>query len=73
MISVVIAYFMNGEPILFMEIAGMVVCFIGIYIFADGKKNSENTSEQTNYFYGLVAVLISAFCTAFIAPMTRQL
>lgn len=45
-ISVVIAYFMNNEPILKMEIGGLLLAFTGIYIFATGKEQEEKGSEE---------------------------
>lgn len=73
MFSVVIAYFINGEPIIFMEIGGMAISFVGIYIFADGKQSSGTQAENRVYAFGLVAILISACFTAVCASLTRKL
>lgn len=41
MISVLIAYFMDNEPILKLEIGGILLGFTGIFIFANGKEEVE--------------------------------
>jgi len=47
MLSVLIAFFLNREPLLFSELAGMAACFLGIYVFAAGKQSSGDAQNDS--------------------------
>lgn len=58
----------------FIEIAAILLSFMGIVIFASGKEEEIDKNKESNYYFiGLAASFLSAIFTALTFPLTRSM
>lgn len=69
-------YLINGEKVDRMEVAGLLICFVGIVLFTISKSQDEKQKDgvtHTEYLIGLCAIMTSAACLGLVTPVVRKM
>ena len=71
-----LTYLLLGEPVMKVDVIGIVISFLGIVMLSYGKENSgEQIAEGTafSYFLGIFFGLVTALGVGFLTILTRKL